>query len=142
MDKEYSQGLSILYGINLTLKTPAIKSVMALKAPIPFAENPWLTGLPSPYYNESHYKWQATCREFIDGILTPFAKDFEKDKQLPDHVFKAFAEQHFIIAGLPAPLPVNILKGIGITHLPGGLAVEEFDYFHHLVYNTEVSFND
>ena len=111
---------------------------MADQVSIPFSENPWLKGLPSPYYNESHYKWQATCRSFIGEVFTPYVVEWEKAKELPGGVWEKFAEKHFIMGGMPAPLPVEILKKIGITHLPGNLAVEEFDYFHHLIYNTEV----
>jgi acyl-CoA dehydrogenase len=43
-----------------------------------------------------------------------------------------------LIPNLPAPLPVDILKNIGIHELPGGLKVEDFDYFHTLIYVDEV----
>jgi acyl-CoA dehydrogenase len=33
---------------------------------------------------------------------------------------------------------VELLKVAGITHLPGGLKVEEFDYLHTLIYTDEV----
>lgn len=111
---------------------------MATSIPIPFSEPPWLMGLPSPYYNESHKKWQKTCREFFDKNFTPFAFGWEDEGQVPDSLYSLFAEANMLIPNLGAPLPVETLKSVGVHTLPGGLKVEDFDYHHTQIYSSEM----
>lgn len=54
---------------------------------VPFSEPPWLCGLPSPYYNESHWRWQKYCRDFIDENLTKYALDWENAEEVPEEVY-------------------------------------------------------
>ncbi|KAH7141641.1 acyl-CoA dehydrogenase/oxidase [Dactylonectria macrodidyma] len=103
----------------------------------PFSEAPWLTGVPSPYYNESHYKWQMTCRSFI-GHLFEHGLRWQKDGSAPSDLFSTFAKAGFLVPCLPAPLPVKQLELSGITTLPGGLKTQDFDYFHYLLYTNEL----
>jgi acyl-CoA dehydrogenase len=106
---------------------------------VPFAEPPYLNNLTSPFYNESHRKWQKTCREFITKHLLDQAFEWDDQGDVPQDVFKKFAEAGFLPASLPAPLPVKWLKDHGIHTLPGGLTVEDYDYFHFLIFTDEVS---
>ena len=50
---------------------------------VPFAEPPWLNGLPSAYYNDSHRKWQKTVREFVERVLLSEAGDWEAAGDVP-----------------------------------------------------------
>jgi acyl-CoA dehydrogenase len=109
--------------------------------PIPFSEPPYLCGLPSPYYTESHLKWQKACREFIDRELIQNALEWDTNETLPESVFQRFAEANMLIPSLPAPLPVEWLKKLGIHELLGVLKVEDFDYLHGLIYGDEVTKN-
>lgn len=95
-------------------------------------------GLPSPYYTESHRKWQEVCRSFISEHLAPYALDWETEGEVPMHVFETFTKHNMLIPNLPAPLPIDHLKMVGITQLPGGLKIEDFDYFHFLIYISEM----
>jgi acyl-CoA dehydrogenase len=106
---------------------------------IPFSEPPWLNGLPSPYYSESHRRWQKACREFLDKHLIANAFEWDQDELVPEQVFSTFAKHNMLIPSLPAPLPVEWLKKLGITELIGGVKVEEFDYIHMMIYSDEVS---
>ncbi|KAK6530188.1 hypothetical protein TWF694_003555 [Orbilia ellipsospora] len=110
-----------------TLSTPTI----------PFSEPPYLMGLPSPYYNESHYRWQKACREFIS---TQFADvlSWEASGSVPSTLFQNFAKANMLIPALPFPLPIKQLKEAGIHELLGGLKIEEFDAFHRLIYGDEM----
>ncbi|KAM0308368.1 hypothetical protein ACHAO8_010058 [Botrytis cinerea] len=110
---------------------------MSSSVPIPFSEPPWLMGLPSPYYNASHRKWQKTCRALVDELLGD-AGDWEKEGDVPVDLYQKFASANFLIPNLPSPLPVKWLKELGITHLPGDLPVEEFDYMHTLIFTDEM----
>ncbi|KAH6986505.1 acyl-CoA dehydrogenase/oxidase [Ilyonectria sp. MPI-CAGE-AT-0026] len=110
----------------------------SLTVPVPFSEPPWLMGLPSPYYNESHRIWQRACRDFIDQHLTPFALEWETEGDVPAHVFETFSKYNMLIPNLPAPLPVDLLKAMGINELLGEVKIEDFDYFHFAIYISEM----
>jgi acyl-CoA dehydrogenase len=111
---------------------------MANPVNIPFAEPPWLNGLPSPYYTDSHRRWQKACRDFIGKNLIANALEWDEAQLVPEHVFKTFADNNMLIPSLPAPLPVEWLKKVGVHELPGGIKVEEFDYIHMSIYTDEV----
>lgn len=107
--------------------------------PVPFSEPPWLMGLPSPYYGPSHRRFQRACREYISKNFTQYAMEWEKAENVPEDVYYKFAKDRMLVPNLPAPLPVDWLKKIGIHELPGGVKVEEFDYMHSLIYGTEMT---
>ncbi|KAI5918097.1 putative acyl-CoA dehydrogenase [Camillea tinctor] len=110
-----------------------------MSVPIPFSDPPWLMGLPSPYFNKSHRKWQAAIRPFIKEHLLDHAIEWDKAEFVPEHVFADFGRANMIIPSLPAPLPVEWLKRLGIHELLGGLKVEHFDYLHALIYADEMA---
>ncbi|KAI9819981.1 MAG: hypothetical protein M1827_006551 [Pycnora praestabilis] len=107
--------------------------------PIPFADPPYLNNLPSPYYSASHRAWQKTCRAFISENLLVHAMDWEREETVPEDVFRKFAEGNMLIPNLPAPLPVDWLKKLGVHEMPGGIQVEEWDYLHTAIYIDEMS---
>ena len=107
--------------------------------PVPFSEPPWLLGLPSPFYNDSHRKWQRTCRDFIGEHLVTNALEWETEGDVPPHVFETFARHHMLIPNLPSPLPVPLLKSLGIHDFLGVVKVEDFDYTHFAIYVSEMT---
>ena len=111
---------------------------MADPPPVPFSEPPYLCGLPSPYYTPELRKWQKACRAFIDEHLTRHAWDWERAEEVPEHVFGEFSRANMLIPTLPSPLPVQQLKACGIHDILGTVKVEEFTYFHNLVYTDEM----
>ncbi|KAJ0373230.1 hypothetical protein COL26b_008589 [Colletotrichum chrysophilum] len=106
---------------------------------VPFADPPWLRGLPSPYFNDSHKRFQVACRKFIDENLNKDALEWETSEEVPSNVFKTFADGNFLLPALPAPLPVEWLRKLGITHMPGRVPIEEWDYLHTMIYSDEMS---
>jgi len=62
--------------------------------PKPFSAPPWLLNHPSPYYTESHRTWQRFCREFLDEHFTPHALQWERDGEVPLHVYGTNAEHY------------------------------------------------
>ncbi len=106
---------------------------------VPFSEPPWLNGLPSPYYTPQLKKWQQACREFITKHLHENAWDWEKEETVPEHVFETFSKHNMLIPTLPSPLPVQMLKAAGIHDILGVVKVEDFTYFHNLIYNDEMA---
>ncbi|KAK3077883.1 hypothetical protein LTS18_009012, partial [Coniosporium uncinatum] len=109
--------------------------------PIPFSEPPWLNGLPSPYYNDSHKRWQKACRAFVSKNLHAQAFEWDTAETLPEHVFQTFAKANMLIPSLPAPLPVEWLKKLGMTDILGAVKVEEWDYIHTAIYCDEMARN-
>ncbi|KAK5108582.1 hypothetical protein LTR62_008158 [Meristemomyces frigidus] len=107
--------------------------------PIPFSEPPYLCGLPSPYYTPALRQWQKACRAFISEHLTPYAMEWEREETVPDHLYKTFTAHHMTIPSLPSPLPVAALKAAGIHDILGAVKVEDFTYFHNLIYTDEMS---
>ncbi len=109
-----------------------------MMAQVPFSDPPWLMGLPSPIFTESHRKWQAAIRPFIQKHLHDNAIEWERAETVPEHVFGDFAKANMLLPALPAPLPVGWLKRLGIHELLGGVKVEEFDYLHSLIFADEM----
>lgn len=110
-----------------------------MPAPIPFSEPPWLLGQPTPIFKDTHRRWQADVRSFVESNLLRHAVEWDKAELVPPHVFEAFARANMLIPALPAPLPVGWLRRLGIHQLLGGLRVEDFDYLHALIYADEMS---
>lgn len=107
-------------------------------APVPFAEPPYLAGLPSPYYSSSHLSWQKACRAFVDENLHRHALIWEREGFVPTEVFRTFADANMLIPSLPAPLPVPWLKQLGVHEILGTVKVENWDYMHTAIYIDEV----
>ncbi|GAB7339075.1 hypothetical protein MBLNU457_5731t1 [Dothideomycetes sp. NU457] len=110
---------------------------MTSPTPVPFSEPPYLTGLPSPYYTEAHRKWQKKCRAFIEENLLKHAFEWEREETVPDHVYPTFAKANMLLPSLPAPLPVEQLKAVGIHDILGQ-PVDQWDYFFTLIYSDEM----
>ena len=106
---------------------------------IPFQEHPYINNLSSPYYNESHRKWQRTCRKFADEQLTKFEPGWDEKEDEPQRLIQTFAKHGFLAASLPSPLPAKWLKSQGIHTLGGWLKVEDYDYFHFLIFTDEMA---
>ena len=74
----------------------------------------------------------------MEENLLKHAMEWEREETVPEHVFKKFADNNFLIPNLPAPLPVAWLKKLGIHEMPGGIKVEDWDYLHTAIYVDEV----
>ncbi|KAG8416761.1 hypothetical protein J3459_013667 [Metarhizium acridum] len=109
-----------------------------LANPVPFSEPPYLCGLPSPYYTESHRQFQKACRQFLWDNLLCNAAEWEKEGTVPEHVFGTFCKSGMLLPNMPAPLPVEWLKGLG-THDILGVKVEDWDYLHTGIYCDELA---
>ena len=104
----------------------------------PFSEPPYLAGLPSPYYSPSHLEWQKACHAFVEENLNQYAMDWEREEKVPPEVFQKFAAANMLVPTLPAPLPVEWLKRLGVHDILGTVKVEDWDYLHTAIYSDEV----
>ena len=66
--------------------------------------------------------------------------DWERDEKVPGDVFQKFAQANMLVPSLPAPLPVDWLKRLGVNDILGVVKVEEWDYIHTAIYCDEVEF--
>lgn len=105
--------------------------------PIPFSEPPYLRGLPSPYITPAHRRFQQACRKFATENLIQHALEWEREGTVPEHVFHTFCKHNMLLPNMPAPLPVNWLKRLGINDILG-VKVEDWDYIYTGIYCDEV----
>ncbi|PLB43430.1 acyl-CoA dehydrogenase NM domain-like protein [Aspergillus steynii IBT 23096] len=106
--------------------------------PVPFSEPPYLRGLPSPYYSQGHRQFQSRCRAFIFENLLSRAMEFEQQAEVPAEIFHKFNEHNMLLPNLPAPLPIDWLKRLGVHDILG-VKVEEWDYLHAGIYADELA---
>ena len=93
---------------------------------LPFAEPSWSQGYRSPYYSESHQKFRAGLRAYLDEYVKPNLDDWiESEKGYPKEM-----HEHFYRAGfLGSIFPVEY----------GGTPPAKFDSFHELILWTEIA---
>lgn len=104
---------------------------------VPYAEPMWLTEgfKPSPYYKKSHYEVQKIVRKFVDEhVYADAQKQEESGKRPSQYILDLMAETN-LHAMRQGPGPH--LKGR--TLFGGVVQPEEFDYFHELIINQELS---
>lgn len=106
---------------------------------IPFSEPPYLAGLPSAIYAPSHLSWQKACRSFIEENFNQHALEWERQGFVPSEVFEKFAVANMLIPSLPAPLPIDWLKKLGVHDILGVVKVEDWDYIHTAIYKDEMA---
>ena len=64
--------------------------------------------------------------------------DWEREEKVPEDVFRQFAAAGMLLPSLPAPLPIEWLKKLGIHDILGVVKVEDWDYIHTAIYCDEV----
>ncbi|KAJ3494048.1 hypothetical protein NLG97_g4332 [Lecanicillium saksenae] len=114
------------------------KALMSTPAVLPFSEPPYLCGFPSPYHKESHRRFQKAARSWIDENITKHALEWEREESVPEDLYSRWVAAGFLPGTMPAPLPVDWLKRLGIHEMPGGVKVEEWDYFHSAIFADEM----
>jgi acyl-CoA dehydrogenase len=65
--------------------------------------------------------------------------DWEREGTVPSHVFQTFAKHNMLIPNLPAPLPIEWLKKLGIHDILGAVKIQEWDYLHTGIYIDEMA---
>ncbi|KAJ3111544.1 hypothetical protein HDU96_005605 [Phlyctochytrium bullatum] len=115
-------------------ESPAIVTQAGDISAVPYAESSFWMGSKSPYYNESHVRFRADLRQFIDKEIKPHAADLEDNGgKMPLEIYQKMGRAGLLASRIgPGPH----LKGF---QLPGGVKPEEFDYFHELIAHEEVA---
>ncbi|CDS04548.1 hypothetical protein LRAMOSA07195 [Lichtheimia ramosa] len=102
---------------------------------VPYAESSAWMGFKSPYFKETHFKFRTAVRKIMDE-LAPEAREFEVNGERPSNEFM----EKMGACGL---LACNIGPGRYLrefnVQLPGGVAPEEYDYFHEMIVHEEMA---
>jgi alkylation response protein AidB-like acyl-CoA dehydrogenase len=96
---------------------------------VPFGDPSWYQTWHSTYYSESHKKFRAAVREFVEKNVMPFVNEWDMKKHFPRDLFKKSYEAGILPTGAGAPWQTEYAG----THIAGDVKPEEFDYFHELI---------
>lgn len=53
---------------------------------VPFGDPYWYQDWRSPFYNQSHKKFRAAMREFVEKELMPYTHEWDEAKSIPQEV--------------------------------------------------------
>ena len=110
--------------------------VEPLLSSVPFAEAMWSRdGHASPYYNESHRRFQRAIRAFLRDIQ-PEADRSETDGRVPTpELFRKLGDFGLLASRIGVLGVRHLPRGVA---LPGGVRPDEFDDFHELIAHEEM----
>lgn len=104
---------------------------------VPFAEMPGMCGQPSPYYKESHRRVLQDVRAFVHSELEPIAEAADLAGERPERELQQKLGMNGMLVSRMGPGPwLKDAISLGIK-IPGGVAPEEFDYFHEMMVHQE-----
>jgi alkylation response protein AidB-like acyl-CoA dehydrogenase len=117
-------------------KTIAIaKKINTFGNLVPYGDPNWYQDWSSPYYNESHYRFRAAIREFVEREIMPFCHEWDEKKSLPQELWSKCYQAGWLPAVCGPPWPTNYVG----SNILGGIKPEEFDSFHELILIDEVA---
>ena len=100
-----------------------------------FGDPYWYQSWNSPFYKASHRRLRAFMRKFIDEEITPNCHEWDNQRQIPQKVFKRFAELGLLASLVSNTWPSEHAEGIAV---PAGVKAEEWDAFHFMVVLDEI----
>ncbi|PRP89639.1 hypothetical protein PROFUN_00903 [Planoprotostelium fungivorum] len=101
---------------------------------VPYGDPAWYSGAPTAYYNESHVRFRAAMRAFVDKEIAPNCHKWDEDKQIPREMFRKCYEAGWL-PGTVGQWPVQYAG----TSIAGGVKPEEWNHFHELILLDELS---
>ena len=103
----------------------------------PYAEGAGFWRKHSPYYNDTHHRFRAAIRAFVDEHIAPTAAaDDEAGTPVSLELNKKMGAAGIlaVVARVPA-----VIRALGMEDsLPGGVRAEEMDEFHDLILGEEM----
>ena len=97
---------------------------------VPYGDPNWYQGWNSPHYNDSHRRFRAAMREWVDKHITPFCHEWDEAKAMP----KDFYRRAYEAGWLPGVVgsykwPTDYVG----DNIIGGVKASEWDVFHEQI---------
>lgn len=102
---------------------------------VPFGDPSWYQGAYSPYYNDSHRRFRAAVREFVEREIAPFCHQWDEEKRVPKELYRKCYEAGWLPGVVGAPWPTEYAG----DKIAGGIKPSEFDAFTELILVDEVA---
>ncbi|KAK2006677.1 acyl-CoA dehydrogenase domain-containing protein [Colletotrichum eremochloae] len=99
----------------------------------PWCEPAWFNALESPYYNDSHRRFQAYVRHYVDTYLLPHAQEWEAAGEAPLAARLKFAKSGLAFLDVPKEYRSEELMTIA------GVPFDDLDVFHELILMDEMA---
>jgi alkylation response protein AidB-like acyl-CoA dehydrogenase/predicted heme/steroid binding protein len=103
---------------------------------IPYGDPSWYQGYRTPYYNESHHKLRAVCREFVEKEIMPNVMQWDETKKPDLSLQKKAADVGLLAACVGHVWPSEY---VGDQIGGGAVKLEEYDAFHELIISDELA---
>lgn len=71
----------------------------------------------SPFYNESHRRWRAALRDFVDKEITPYCHEWDEQKKVDPQIFVKMADAG-ILPGFSISLRCFLNSFIAVVGTP------------------------
>ncbi|CDH54111.1 acyl-dehydrogenase [Lichtheimia corymbifera JMRC:FSU:9682] len=98
---------------------------------VPYGEISAFMGYKSPFYNETHFRYQAALRKICDELKEEAQACDSAGDRPSDEFAKKLGSYHLLAAHIgPGPW----LHGLT---MPGNIRGEDFDYFHDMITHQE-----
>jgi alkylation response protein AidB-like acyl-CoA dehydrogenase len=55
---------------------------------VPYGDPSWYQDWFSPYYNDSHRKFRAAMREFVEKEIMPYCNEWDEQKKVPRELYR------------------------------------------------------
>lgn len=96
----------------------------------PWAEPPWYSGRPSPYYNASHVKLRDYVRKWSEENVAGNVEAWEKLGRIPNDVYQKCARDGFLV---PIAFGSQIPSEWGHYPIAAGIKASEWNGFHDFI---------
>lgn len=102
---------------------------------IPYGDPSWYQEWHSPYFNDSHRRFRAAMRAFVEKEIMPNCHAWDEAKAIPREVWRKCYEGGWLPGVVGAPWPTEWAG----SNIAGGVKPEEWDSFHELILFDEVA---
>lgn len=101
---------------------------------VAYCDPNWYQGWHTCFYNESHVRYRAAVREFVDREITPYCHEWDEAKAIPRELWPKMFAAGLLPACCGAPWKTEYAG----RNIAGGVKPEEFDNFHELIFIDEI----
>lgn len=102
---------------------------------VPYGDPSWYQEWHSVYFKESHRKFRAALRAWVETEIMPNCHAWSEANNMPAEVRRKAYEAGWLPGVLGLPWPTALVG----DHIAGGVKPEEWDAFHELILHDEVA---